>query len=174
VPLVKNGIKRIILLSLCLRAFVAELSQRRAKMTSAASHTALNLRPPREKQSDEMLGSLVESEVEEKESDDEEYILCRQCMHVITSSTERTTVQGLHRHTFANPHGIVFEIGCFRSSIGCGYAGPVSDEFAWFQGFNWRVAVCVGCLTHLGWLFTSTGYGSFHGLILDRLVTQNQ
>ncbi|NQT68596.1 MAG: hypothetical protein HQ552_03350 [Desulfobacteraceae bacterium] len=143
-------------------------------MTSAAPHTALNLRPPREKQSDEMLGSLVESEAEEKESDDEEYILCRQCLHVITSSAERIAVQGLHRHTFANPHGIVFEIGCFRSSRGCGYAGPASNEFAWFQGFSWRVAVCVGCLIHLGWLFTSTGYESFHGLILDRLITQNQ
>jgi hypothetical protein len=150
-----------------------KLGKKRSKMTSAAPYTALNLRSPREKQNDEMLGSLVESEAEEKESDDEEYILCRQCMHVITSSAERITVQGLHRHTFANPHGIVFEIGCFRSSIGCGYAGPASDEFAWFQGFSWRVAVCVGCLTHLGWLFTSTGYESFHGLILDRLVNQN-
>lgn len=150
------------------------LGKIRSKMTTAAPHTAFHLRPPRKKQSDEMLDSLVESEAEEKESDDEEYILCRQCLHVITSSTERIVVQGLHRHTFANPHGIVFEIGCFRSSIGCGYAGPASDEFTWFQGFSWRVAVCVRCLTHLGWLFTSMGYESFHGLILDRLITQNQ
>jgi hypothetical protein len=26
------------------------------------------------------------------------------------------------------------------------------------------------CLTHLGWIFSSTGGDIFHGLILDRLI----
>lgn len=142
-------------------------------MITAVPDSALHFRLLREKQPSEIYDSLAEDEVEEKTSDDEEYILCRQCLHVITSSADRIAVQGSHQHTFANPHGIVFEIGCFQSAIGCGYAGPASNEFTWFTGFNWRVAVCVSCLTHLGWLFISTGYESFHGLILDRLVTQN-
>jgi len=143
-------------------------------MLTAAISSIDCLRIPPDAKSHQMLNSGVEEEPEEKTSDEEEYILCRQCRHVITSSAERIAVQGSHQHTFANPHGIVFEIGCFRSVPGCGYAGPASDEFAWFKGFSWRVAVCIRCLTHLGWLFTSRGCDSFHGLILDRLVTQNQ
>ncbi|MBL7179988.1 MAG: cereblon family protein [Pseudomonadota bacterium] len=143
-------------------------------MLTAAAIPAYCLRTPPDGQRLKILDSGVEDEAEEKTSDEEEYLLCRQCLHVITSSAERIAVQGSHRHTFANPHGIVFEIGCFRSVPGCGYAGPAADEFTWFAGFSWRVAVCIRCLTHLGWLFASAGYDSFHGLILDRLVTQNQ
>ena len=115
---------------------------------------------------------LAEKEAPEPEPEEEEYILCRQCRQAITRPTERITVQGAHQHTFANPHGIVFEIGCFRTVQGCGHAGPPSTEFTWFPGFSWRVAVCIKCLGHLGWFFTSPDYDSFHGLILDRLITQ--
>ena len=111
----------------------------------------------------------VEDETEEKTSE-EEYILCRQCQSILTSPTERIIIQGAHQHTFANPHGIVFEIGCFGAVRGCGYAGPASDEFSWFKGFSWRVAVCIMCLTHMGWFFESRDGGNFHGLILDRLL----
>jgi len=79
-------------------------------------------------------------------------------------------MQGSHIHTFANPHGLVFEIACFRSVTGCGYVGPSTDEFSWFSGYRWRIVVCAACLTHLGWLFTATGGDSFAGLILDRLI----
>ena len=129
-------------------------------------------RLPSEKQSDEMPVSIVEDETEEQESDKEEYILCRQCHNIITSPIERIEVQGSHQHNFANPHGIVFEIGCFRNVKGCGHAGSFSTEFSWFKGFSWRIAVCIMCLTHLGWLFASQYSDSFHGLILDRLMTQ--
>lgn len=128
--------------------------------------------PESESEGEAMIDSVVESESEEQTVEHEEYLLCRQCLQVITSPSERIMVEGLHRHTFANPHGIVFEIGCFNSATGCSYAGPPSDEFAWFKGFSWQVAVCIQCLSHLGWLFTSTGHGNFHGLILDRLVAQ--
>jgi hypothetical protein len=112
------------------------------------------------------------SETAEREAeltDEEAYIVCRQCRQAITRNEERFSIQGAHRHTFANPHGLVFEIGCFRAAIGCGYAGPASDEFTWFAGYRWRVCFCSNCLTHLGWLFTSPGDG-FHGLILERLL----
>ncbi|UCH21765.1 MAG: hypothetical protein JSU83_00370 [Deltaproteobacteria bacterium] len=115
-------------------------------------------------------GSLLEDETEEKTSDDDKYILCRHCRQVITHPAERIEMGGSHTHTFANPHGIVYEIGCFRSAPGCGYTGPATDEFSWFKGFYWRIAVCRSCLTHLGWLFTSTGNVQFNGLILDRLI----
>jgi len=139
-------------------------------MIPADSVPAHLLRPQPDKQNIEAVDSMVEDEPDEKESNNEKHILCRQCRQVITSANERIEVQGSHQHTFANPHGIIYEIGCFRSVIGCGYAGPPSDEFSWFRGFSWRVAVCAMCLTHLGWLFTSLGSVSFNGLILDRLI----
>ena len=133
------------------------------------SDSALFFRVPPEKQPDEVPDGFVEEETEEKASE-EEHILCRQCHNILTSPSERIVVQGSHHHTFANPHGIVFEIGCFGAVKGCGYAGPASNEFSWFKGFSWRVAVCVMCLTHLGWLFESREGSIFHGLILDRLL----
>ena len=139
-------------------------------MMPVDSVSAYLLRPQPDKQNKEALENSVEDEHREKESDSEKYILCRQCHQVITSPAERIVVQGSHQHTFANPHGIIYEIGCFRSVIGCGCAGPVSDEFSWFRGFSWRVAVCTMCLTHIGWLFISFGSDSFNGLILDRLL----
>lgn len=115
--------------------------------------------------------------VEEEKSEDtdpesKKYIVCKQCLQPITSSDERINRDGSHRHTFANPNGQVFDIGCFRNAFGCGYAGQPSDEFTWFSGYFWRVCVCGMCLTHLGWLFVSGG-DNFHGLILDRLIDSN-
>ena len=128
------------------------------------------LREPKDRQPNGAPEILVEDETEEKTSK-EEYILCRQCHSILTTPTERIAIQGAHQHTFANPHGIVFEIGCFGAVRGCGYAGPASDEFTWFTGFSWRVAVCVMCLTHMGWFFESGSGSNFHGLILDRLIS---
>lgn len=128
------------------------------------------LRQPSGKYGDEKPGYLVEGETEEKEPDIDKYILCRQCRRIITAQTERIEMLGAHQHVFANPHGIVYHIGCFRFASGCGYAGRPSDEFSWFKGYSWRVAVCGSCLFHLGWLFNSQDRGSFTGLILDHLI----
>ena len=96
-------------------------------------------------------------------------ILCKACGHAITREQERFSMQGAHRHTFANPHGLVFEIGCFQNAPGCIVEGSLTADFSWFAGFKWRIALCGACLIHLGWQFVSGG-GRFSGLILDRLV----
>ncbi|MCX5894327.1 MAG: cereblon family protein [Proteobacteria bacterium] len=114
--------------------------------------------------------SQLEKESDEQDPEKEKYILCAQCRSVITSPRERIEVHGMHQHTFFNPYGIIFQIGCFKAAQGCGYVGPAIEEFSWFPGFNWRVAICRACLTHLGWLFSSPGQDSFHGLILDHLI----
>ncbi|MBW2606015.1 MAG: hypothetical protein JRD05_00120 [Deltaproteobacteria bacterium] len=139
-------------------------------MITSNIDTSYLLRQPSEKYGGEKPGYIVEDETKEKEPDIDEYILCRQCLQVITSPAERIEMQGAHQHTFANPNGIVYQIGCFRSASGCGYAGQPSYEFSWFKGYSWRVAVCGSCLFHLGWLFTSPGSESFNGLILDHLI----
>ena len=114
--------------------------------------------------------STKPAESEKRELEEEKFIRCRQCHQPVTRPSERISVEGSHAHTFANPSGILYEIGCFRSVIGCGYVGPSTDEFSWFKGFSWKVSYCTGCLTHLGWLFISSAGFSFNGLILDRLT----
>jgi hypothetical protein len=112
---------------------------------------------------------IEDSMVREGVPEGERPIRCRQCRLPITHPADRTLRDGSHRHTFANPHGIVFEIGCFSTARGCGIAGPASAEFVWFNGFTWQVALCSRCLNHLGWYFQSPSE-SFFGLILDQLI----
>jgi len=107
---------------------------------------------------------------DENEKKEEKAVRCAQCGYGITSPRERIDVQGMHRHTFFNPYGVIFEIGCFRGAPGCGYAGPATEEFSWFAGYGWKIAVCGACRAHLGWLYSAAGKESFHGLILDNLI----
>ena len=102
----------------------------------------------------------------------EDSIVCRQCLHMITSNAERKIVNGFYRHTFANPEGIVFEILCYREAWGCSYVGRPSPEFTWFAGYVWRIAVCANCHVHLGWRFSTSGGQFFHGLISSRITVK--
>jgi len=95
-------------------------------------------------------------------------IACGACGQPVTSTAARIDRAGSHAHTFANPHGIVFHIGCFDRAPGCTTASAPETLFSWFPGHAWQVAACRGCSAHLGWLFS--GPDRFHGLILDRLV----
>ena len=104
----------------------------------------------------------------EDQPEEEEELRCAACGHPITRPKLRISVNGQHGHTFVNPAGILFEIGCFSEAEGCGELGPESDEFSWFPGYSWQVAVCRSCMTHLGWRFWSSGR-TFYGLILNRL-----
>lgn len=97
------------------------------------------------------------------------FLVCRDCLCVITSENEKIEINGSHVHGFTNPHGMFFDIGCFSSAPGCAYSDLSSDEFTWFKGFSWRVAFCRKCSAHLGWLFTSDS-SQFNGLILTRLI----
>ncbi len=139
-------------------------------MISTTPDCVYFFRIPADKPGEEGDTTTVEKEAEEQSPEEEEYILCRQCHQAITKPADRIVMQGSHRHTFANPHGIVFEIGCFRSVKGCGYAGVASDDFSWFAGYSWRVCFCLMCLTHLGWMFSLKGSDTFYGLISDRLI----
>jgi len=118
------------------------------------------------------ISAFVKNSVMADDSDQGRHILCRHCGHLITRASARITVNGSHAHSFANPHGVVFHIGCFSTAEGCGYAGPLSNEFTWFTGYNWRIAVCGACLVHLGWLFVSDSESRFNGLILDQLIDE--
>lgn len=115
----------------------------------------------------------VDANVAEKpESGDAEQgrkLLCAACRHPVTTSAARTSVSGSHQHTFFNPHGVVFNVGCFSQAPGASARGIPTDEFTWFPGHVWQLAVCARCVSHLGWRFKSQA-SEFYGLILDKLV----
>jgi len=100
----------------------------------------------------------------------EKRLFCAACRHPITHQDERIMVQGGHEHTFTNPQGMTYHIGCFREAAGCAPSGEATVEFTWFRGYAWRIAYCAHCHVHLGWRFQSDA-DYFHGLIVNRLIS---
>ncbi|HET9931771.1 MAG TPA: cereblon family protein [Polyangiaceae bacterium] len=96
-------------------------------------------------------------------------LVCAHCGAFVTSREQRIEIDGEHAHTFVNPAGMIFRIGCFAVAPGVASVGEGSGDFTWFRGFVWQVALCRGCGEHLGWLFSSNAM-RFFGLILDRLA----
>jgi hypothetical protein len=98
-----------------------------------------------------------------------EIIICATCNNHITEPSKQIIMNNSFYHAFANPGGIVFEIGCFSDAKGCIPGSMSSFEFSWFPGYSWEIGVCVNCSTHLGWIFSSTD-NHFFGLIFERLI----
>jgi hypothetical protein len=98
-------------------------------------------------------------------------IVCRVCEARITEEAYRIAVQERHEHTFVNPGGFDYRIGCFALAPGCVEIGSPETYFSWFPGHSWQIVACASCRQHLGWRFRCAGE-SFHGLILDRLVSR--
>lgn len=113
--------------------------------------------------------TLVDDEESEDEKERHPLLVCRLCGHGVAKEKDQISVAGTHRHTFFNPAGIVYELGCFREAAGCVLVGSRSPEFSWFAGCLWQVALCRGCGNHLGWHFLGDGQ-SFFGLILAELI----
>ncbi len=95
-------------------------------------------------------------------------ILCKQCMHRITSIDYIIAVNGSHQHFFTNPAGYPYEISCFSSAAGCKIDVMSTFEYTWFRGYCWSLAFCSQCSLHLGWFYQSHE-DNFFGLILNRL-----
>ncbi|WP_161946189.1 cereblon family protein [Desulfonatronum thiosulfatophilum] len=112
---------------------------------------------------------LDDQTVGEPTTDDDSSLRCRNCGLVVTKDANRISVNGRHDHVFFNPHGHVFEIGCFGNAPGAMPLGPSSAEFSWFSECTWQIAVCSRCRSHLGWLFAGPN-GLFFALILDQLA----
>ncbi len=102
----------------------------------------------------------------------EVHYLCKFCKTKITSAKYKIKVNGKFRHVCANPHGYLFELGCFSNGKNFVPAGNPSKEFTWFPGYAWQVILCATCFAHLGWLYT-TSTNSFLGLILTNLIEEN-
>ncbi len=100
------------------------------------------------------------------EPDDQ--IRCARCRADITTDTLAVR-RGAHEHTFRNPAGYSWTIGCFRDAAGCASEGEFTAQATWFAGYEWCFASCATCDRHLGWWFTGVG-PSFAGLIVSRLA----
>lgn len=123
-----------------------------------------------EREGDAWLEEIIDGE--EPERDEEQNLYCFICGQVITQSVQRIRVDGAHKHTFTNPGGYRFEIGCFRAADGCEQVGDFTEFYSWFDGYNWSYAMCSSCRVHLGWIYR--GKDSFFGLVLDRLLTSRE
>ncbi|HLL22348.1 MAG TPA: cereblon family protein [Kofleriaceae bacterium] len=102
------------------------------------------------------------------EDRDDDALRCARCEHHITERAFRIAVSGAHEHTFVNPAGFAYRIGCFAAAPGATSAGPLETAFSWFPGWAWQVVACARCQAHIGWLYRLADQ-QFHGLILDRL-----
>ncbi len=96
-------------------------------------------------------------------------LCCAGCGATVTHEGERIVMGGAHEHSFRNPAGLAFDIGCFARAPGCVGSGPSTSEHTWFPGYRWQVALCAACRAHLGWHFRSADGAPFHGLISARL-----
>lgn len=138
-------------------------------MVSAADAVAHRLKGKPERFWEVFSDSGVDIRRKRKTVPRKEPIRCAACREPVTEERYRIAVQDSHVHVFTNPYGIVFEIGCFEMAPGCRLVGLPSDEFTWFVGFTWQIAVCCGCESHLGWRFASDTQ-VFWALVLDRLA----
>ncbi len=98
-------------------------------------------------------------------------LVCKTCRTVITRPDLGMEVDGKHRHVFFNPHGYVFELGCFASARNVIPTGPKTEEFTWFPEYAWQFVACAGCQAQLGWRYTGNK-GGFYGLILKSLIEE--
>jgi hypothetical protein len=96
-------------------------------------------------------------------------IICRECGNPVTSPDRIISVNDKHKHTFINPAGITYQIGCFSSAGGCIVYGEPVLEHTWFSGFAWNYCICSNCRVHLGWHFQNNDE-RFFGLILNLLA----
>lgn len=102
---------------------------------------------------------------QKKKAAEEEALFCKSCSNQITRRVHAISINGSHTHTFFNPAGIVFELGCFSDASGSLSVGEATAEFTWFPGHHWRIVLCHRCRFHLGWYYEK-GESGFFGLIL--------
>ncbi|MEL0019277.1 MAG: cereblon family protein [Rickettsiales bacterium] len=116
-----------------------------------------------------MLKETAETLVEDDQAvEDANEIYCSACGHLVTRTDWRIAMDSAHEHTFFNPAGIVFRVLCFKEAPGADAPGELTADFSWFDGHAWRIAICGGCGTHLGWRFE--GSSVFFGLAKPKLT----
>ena len=121
------------------------------------------------KKSDYQTETLKETvDKEETKKEDNKKLYCINCKTQITELDNVITINGSHTHTFSNPAGFVYTIGCFSSAVSCTVVGELTEEHTWFLGYKWKIVMCQSCQLQLGWLFTNSD--SFYAFIEKHLT----
>ncbi|XP_052752757.1 protein cereblon isoform X2 [Galleria mellonella] len=81
-------------------------------------------------------------------------LCCSSCMgeiarreHIFAMSSE-----GVHSN-YTNLGGYMHDIVTVSTAINTELNGAPSAEYSWFPGYTWTIALCVGCMAHVGWRF---------------------
>jgi hypothetical protein len=115
------------------------------------------------------IDDVDELRVTDEQTKRADIIRCGRCRHGVTAGRFVVEVDGSHEHTFRNPAGWSFRMGCFADAPGAAVSGAATQAHTWFPGYAWRLAHCGSCGTHLGWWFVG-GADAFAGLVLTRLI----
>jgi len=115
--------------------------------------------------------SIETTQQTEDELDQGKALRCAYCQTIVTYPANAISQLGQHIHSFTNPGGYEFTIGCFRQAY-CQAIGTPSQEWTWFPSYYWQYALCHHCQEHLGWYYQSgEATSGFYGLILNRLIS---
>jgi len=99
--------------------------------------------------------------------------LCLNCNLAITYSDRLLAVSGSKRHSYVNPAELTCEFLTFSSCPGGMTLGLPTEQYSWFSGYSWCLAVCGNCHNHLGWhyrrLSESEGPTEFWGILINQI-----
>ncbi len=120
---------------------------------------------------DQQLQQLLHT-LAEAQTRPEDALRCSCCANPVTTLRQRISVAGAHMHRLYNPHGMGFDVACFREAWGAIPRGTATDYYTWFPGYTWQLVHCVDCGEHLGWYY-QTDDEHFYGLIAHKLHTSH-
>lgn len=99
-------------------------------------------------------------------------LCCRRCEHSLYPLGDMAIMEGLPLwNEFGNPSGHSFSIYLAPHTPQCSTAfshdDQFTDEFTWFEGFEWCFLHCQGCNGFVGWGYRGVESGAmgFYGLI---------
>jgi hypothetical protein len=102
--------------------------------------------------------------------------LCARCRVQITEGSAVFGPGGASPvQVFTNPEGRVCQVLTVTHAQSLVLVGPATEEYSWFSGFAWRIALCAKCTSHLGWRYEAVAEGAparFFGLLLSALIEQ--
>src|SRR5690606_37015718 len=59
----------------------------------------------------------------------EDWLACAACGAFVALARDRASVNGAHSHSFINPAGLIFRVGCFSEAPGARSVGEESAHF---------------------------------------------
>ena len=113
--------------------------------------------------------AALPAEVAEQRTAGESWLVCKACGSFVAERRARVNMDGAHVHTFINPAGAIYRVGCFSDAPGLRAIGEASGLWTWFPGFEWQVGICRACYEHLGWSYRNSR-ARFVALIMDKVA----